>query len=100
MPYIVLEGEVLRSPTAIRFYRKRFQLPLRAAGSRELQARGWRGFNTELVGKFGDLTSQKLSNIKTLMQNTINHVDGRRSGRGIRTSNSPCGPASSWPTCP
>ncbi|TWO71485.1 hypothetical protein FN976_11260 [Caenimonas sedimenti] len=83
MPYIVLEGEVLRSPTAIRFYRKDFsylseQLVL------EYQYRGWRGFNTELVGKFGDLTSQKLSNIKTLMQNTINRIKNLIQGRGMQ----------------
>jgi hypothetical protein len=72
-PYMVMDDHVLRSPVAIRFYKKDF-----AYLSRQLYLeyayRSWKGFNADLLQRYADVTSAKLGAIRVLMNNTVNRL--------------------------
>lgn len=69
-PYMVMEDQQMASPVTVRFYKKDFaylskQLYL------EYQYRSWKGYSTEVLQRYAEITSTKLGNIRTMMNNNI-----------------------------
>lgn len=73
-PVVFLDEQVLESPPSIRFYKKDYaylskQLYL------EYQYRSWAAFNQEVLARYNEVITKKLTNINILMDNTINRLE-------------------------
>lgn len=73
-PVVFLDGQYLESPPSIRFYKKDFaylskQLYL------EYQYRSWAAFNQEVLARYNEVITKKLTNINILMENNINRLE-------------------------
>jgi len=91
-PYIVLEDQVIESPPAIRFYKKDFEY-LSKQLYVEYQYRSWKGYNQELLDRYAELVSTKLSNIKILMSNWVARLEKLLEQNGKKGED-----LSLWPT--
>ena len=72
-PVMFIDDVVLASPVSVRFFKKDFaylskQLYL------EYQYRSWKGFNEEVLAKYQEITTKKITAITVLMTNTINRL--------------------------
>ncbi|MCV0439042.1 MAG: hypothetical protein K5880_10445 [Hydrogenophaga sp.] len=73
-PVVFLDNMQLQSPLSVRFYRRDFaylskQLYL------EYQYRSWRGYNPEVLDRYNEVITKKLTNINIMFTNTINRLE-------------------------
>jgi hypothetical protein len=90
-PVLFLDDQELKSPVAIRFFKKDFSY-LSKQLYLEYQYRSWKGFNLELLTRYSDLVTKKLENINILMTNTVNRLQKLMETQGHKLA------GSLWPT--
>jgi hypothetical protein len=91
-PVLFLDAQELKSPVAIRFFKKDFSY-LSKQLYLEYQYRSWKGFNVELLDRYSELVTKKLENINVLMTNTVNRLQKLMETQGHKLA------GSLWPTC-
>lgn len=67
-PIMFLDDQSLGSPTSIAFFRRDFAFVSRAL-HREYQYRNWVGFNQELLDRYNEMITKKLTGLGTLLKN-------------------------------
>lgn len=67
-PIMFIDNQILGSPTAINFFRRDFAF-LSKALNREYQYRSWVGFNQELLDRYNEMITKKLTGLATLLKN-------------------------------
>lgn len=73
-PIHFMDDETLNSPTAINFYRRDFQFISKVLNY-EYQYRSWHGYNQELLDRYAEIITKKLTSMGTLLENWSNRFE-------------------------
>ncbi|MDP2449611.1 MAG: hypothetical protein Q8Q74_08110 [Polaromonas sp.] len=73
-PIHFMDGELLSSPTAMTFYRRDFGYISKVLAY-EYQYRSWHGYNQELLDRYAEIVTKKLTSMATLLENWSNRFE-------------------------
>lgn len=70
-PIHFIDNATLQSPAAVNFYRRDFEFISKVLNY-EYQYRSWNGFDQQLLDRYAEIISKKLTSIRTLLENNCN----------------------------
>jgi hypothetical protein len=72
-PVLFIDKATLYSPAAINFFRRDFEYVSKIV-MYEYQYRSWNGYDQDLLDRYAEIITKKLTSIKTLLENNTNRI--------------------------